>query len=193
MIVPEMKRRLAEVLWPGWCCPNTFQHIIAKTTRDTNFKRKTFFQETGFGTPLYTFYYSLQNCSKNSLKTETSTYSLFLLKWPSAPFPISNYLGLQGQNLISQLLLLFLQKFMDLIGLDALWHELEVGIVLFPQLLHQANVLLLHVLEGLARHVHFGEQCLLFLKEVGKWGCDFNPSLHNHTLSYSYHLLFKDN
>lgn len=56
---------------------------------------------------------------------------------------------------------------MDLVGLDPLAHQLEVGVVFFSELLHEADVLFLHVLEGLARHVHLTKQSVLFLREGG--------------------------
>lgn len=57
---------------------------------------------------------------------------------------------------------------MNLVGLDPLRHQLEVGIVLFPQLLQQPPILLLHVLKSLACHIHLGQQSLLLLQQVGR-------------------------
>ncbi len=56
-------------------------------------------------------------------------------------------------NLFDEHVLLLALQLVHLLGLDALRHELEVGVVLLAQLLDQARVLLLHVLERLARHL----------------------------------------
>lgn len=72
-------------------------------------------------------------------------------------------LCLQRQNLVGQLLLLLPQQLVYLVGLDALAHQLEVGIVLLSQLLHQSAVLLLHVLKSLTCDVHLAEQSFLLL------------------------------
>jgi len=76
----------------------------------------------------------------------------------------AGHLGFEGEDLVRQLLLLLLQQLVDLVGFDPLAHQLEVGVVLLPQLLQQAAVLLLHVLEGLARDIHLAEQGFLLLK-----------------------------
>ena len=84
------------------------------------------------------------------------------------------HLGLEREQLVGQLLLLLLQQLVDLVGLDALAHQLEVGVVLLAELLHQTDVLLLHVLEGLARHVHLAQQRVLLLRGwqcVCVWAC----------------------
>ena len=57
-----------------------------------------------------------------------------------------------------------------MVGLDPLGHELKVGVVLLPQLLQEAGVLLLHVLEGLPGHLHLGKEGLFLLLVVGDLG-----------------------
>lgn len=87
------------------------------------------------------------------------------------------YLCFQCQNLVCQLLLFLFQQLMDLVGLDTFWHQLEVGIILLPQLLHQADVLLLHVFKGLACDIHFWKQGLFLLQKNHKlWPkCPLDP------------------
>ena len=53
--------------------------------------------------------------------------------------------------LVVQQLFLFTQQLLDLIGFDPFAHQLEVGVVFFTELLEEAEVLVLHVFEGLAR------------------------------------------
>lgn len=69
-----------------------------------------------------------------------------------------------GAYLFLQQLLLFSEQFMQRVGLDPFGHELEVGVVLLPQLLYEPRVLFLHVLEGLPRHLHLVEESLFLLR-----------------------------
>lgn len=80
-------------------------------------------------------------------------------------WPAETHLGFKGEDLVGQLFLLLLQQLVDLVGFDSLAHQLEVGVVLLPQLLQQAAVLFLHVLEGLAGHVHLAQKSFLLLPE----------------------------
>ena len=73
------------------------------------------------------------------------------------------YLSLECVDLLHEHLLLLPGHPEDLVGLDAVRHELEVGVVLLAELLQQPRVLLLHVLERLARHLHLRHQGLLLL------------------------------
>lgn len=66
--------------------------------------------------------------------------------------------------MVGKLFLFLLQELVDLVGLDPLAHQFEVGVVFFAELLHEADILFLHVLEGLARHVHLAQQRVFLLK-----------------------------
>lgn len=54
---------------------------------------------------------------------------------------------------------------MDLVGFDAFAHEFEVGVIFLSELLHQTNVLLLHVLKRLASNIHLTQQSIFLLRE----------------------------
>lgn len=76
-----------------------------------------------------------------------------------------HHLGFERENLVRQLLLLFFQQLVDLVGFNSLAHQFEVGVVLLSKLLQQAAVLFLHVLKSLAGHVHLTQKSLLLLSE----------------------------
>lgn len=76
-----------------------------------------------------------------------------------------HHLGFERENLVGQLLLLFFQQLVDLVGFDSLAHQFEVGVVLLPELLQQAAVLFLHVLKSLASHVHLTQKSFLLLSD----------------------------
>lgn len=60
------------------------------------------------------------------------------LSSPTLPSLGQPYLGLEAKNLLAQLILLTpTQQLMNLVGFDPLKHQLEVGVVLFSQLLEQ--------------------------------------------------------
>ncbi len=75
------------------------------------------------------------------------------------------HLCFECEQLVSELLFLFLEEFMDLVGFDAFAHEFEVGIIFLSELLHQTNVLLLHVLKRLASNIHLTQQSIFLLRE----------------------------
>lgn len=77
-----------------------------------------------------------------------------------------HHLGFEGEDLVGQLLLLFFQQLVDLVGFNSFAHQFEVGVVLLSQLLQQAAVLFLHVLKGLAGHVHLAQKSLLLLSQI---------------------------
>ncbi len=69
----------------------------------------------------------------------------------------------QGVDLLDEHVTLLSRQPLDLVRLNPLGHKLEVGVVLFPQLLNESRVLLLHVFKCLTRDLHLGQQCLLLL------------------------------
>lgn len=73
------------------------------------------------------------------------------------------HLSFQSEKLVSKLLLLLFQQLVDLVGLDPLAHQLEVSVVFLSELLHQTDVLFLHVLKGLTCHIHLTQQGVLLL------------------------------
>lgn len=75
------------------------------------------------------------------------------------------HLCFECEQLVSELLFLFLEEFMDLVGFDAFAHEFEVGVIFLSELLHQTNVLLLHVLKRLASNIHLTQQSIFLLRE----------------------------